>query len=145
VWRSLRTLVSHERLASGARSAVTTSWRYVAPSSFAYDIAGGPSAVVIGDRRWDRGSPAGGWRRSAQDPPLRQPVPPWTAVRNAYLVDSTGSAWRVTFFDPSLTAWFAITLDRSTLRTLDLRMTTTAHFMHDVYGPFNSRLRLEPP
>jgi len=145
VWRSLHTLVSHERLASNPRNAVRTLWRYVAPAGFAYDIAGGPSGVVIGNRRWDRESPQASWRRSSQDPLLPQPVPPWTAVRNAYLVGSDSRTWRVTFFDPRLTAWFALVLDRATLRTIDLHMTTTAHFMHDVYGPFNTSVRLRPP
>jgi hypothetical protein len=145
VWRRLRTLVSHERLASNPRNAVTTRWRYVAPSGFAYDIAGGASAVVIGARRWDRGSPKARWRPSAQDPPLPQPVPPWTAVRDAHVVGSGPGTWRVTFFDPGLTAWFALVLDRATMRTLDLHMVTTAHFMHDVYGPFNTSVRLRPP
>jgi hypothetical protein len=46
---------------------------------------------------------------------------------------------------PETPAWFTVVLDRQTLRTLDLRMITTAHFMHDVYGPFNQPFRLRPP
>ena len=53
--------------------------------------------------------------------------------------------WDVSFFDPRTPAWFEVLLDRRTLRTFDLRMNTTAHFMHDTYGPFNARLAIEPP
>ena len=31
------------------------------------------------------------------------------------------------------------------MHTLDLHMTATAHFMHEVYGPFDSPLRIVPP
>jgi hypothetical protein len=54
-------------------------------------------------------------------------------------------AWRITFFDPRTPAWFTVVLDKKTLRTLDLRMVTTAHFMHDVYGPFNQPVQLRAP
>ena len=54
-------------------------------------------------------------------------------------------AWRVTFFDPRTPAWFSAVLDQRTLRTLELQMLTTAHFMHHVYRAFNEPLRLVPP
>lgn len=54
-------------------------------------------------------------------------------------------AWWVTFFDPRTLAWFTVVLDRQSLRTLELQMVTTAHFMHDVYGPFNEAQQLRPP
>jgi hypothetical protein len=76
-------------------------------------------------------------------------VPLWSAVRDAHVVGSgiVGGrpVWRVTFFDPRTPAWFSIALDKQTIRTLELRMVATAHFMHHVYGPFNEPLRLEPP
>lgn len=149
VWRGLRTLVSHERLASSPTNAITTLYRMAAPSSFSYDIAGGASAVVIGTRRWDRPSPTEPWLRSTQQPPLRQPVPYWLDVRNARVVASPlrqgRATWRVTFFDPRIPGWFQLEIEKRTLRTLDLRMTATAHFMHDVFGPFNEPFELRPP
>jgi hypothetical protein len=149
VWRRLKTLVWRERLASGPDRVLRTVYTAVAPSSLSYRIAGGPQAVVIGTRRWDRASPTGSWQRSSQQPPLRQPVPLWSAVRNAHVVGSgivRGRRVRlVTFFDPRTPAWFSVALDKQTLQTLELRMVATAHFMHHVYGPFNAPLTLDPP
>jgi hypothetical protein len=149
VWRNLRALVSHERLASDPRHAIRTVYRIVAPDRLGYDIAGGTGAVVIGNRRWDRASSTSSWQRSTQHPSLRQPLPFWSGVRDAHIVASPSvrgrRVWRITFFDPQTPAWFTVLIGRQTLRTLDLRMVTAAHFMHDVYGPFNQPLRLGPP
>jgi hypothetical protein len=149
VWRRLKTLVWRERLASGPSRVLRTVYSALAPSSLSYRITGGPQAVVIGTRRWDRATPTGSWQRSSQQPPLRQPIPFWSAVRDAHVVGSEivrgRPVWRVTFFDPRTPAWFSVALDKQTLRTLELRMVATAHFMHHVYGPFNEPLTLEPP
>jgi hypothetical protein len=51
----------------------------------------------------------------------------------------------VTFYDPGLPAWFEAWIADRSLRTLELRMTTTAHFMHDVYGPFDAPIELHAP
>jgi hypothetical protein len=108
-----------------------------------------PNEPTTSGRRWDRASPTDSWHRSAQQPPLRQPVPFWSDVADAHVIGSITlrgrPAWHVTFFDPETPAWFAAVLDKQTLRTLDLRMVTTAHFMHHVYGGFNQQQRLEPP
>jgi hypothetical protein len=146
-WRSLHTLVVHDRLASGPGNAITTLWRFAAPASLSYAIRNGPQAVVIGARRWDR-LPGHGWQASQQDP-IRQPVPLWEAVSNARVV-GMGSlrgrpVWQVAFFDPQIKAWFRIWVDRQTGRTLELRMTAQAHFMHQVYGPFDGLLKIVPP
>ncbi len=148
VWRSLRTLIAHERLASDPQHAVSTVWRFVAPDRLSYSIAAGSSAVIIGDRRWDR-QPGGRWQRSAQQPLPRQPAPFWAAATDPHILGLQRirgrPAWRVSFFDPRTPAWFTVAIDRSTLRTLELRMVTTAHFMHELYGPFDQPLRIEPP
>ena len=149
VWRNLTTLVWRERLASDSRHAIRTVYRVAAPDRLSYQVAGGAAAVVIGHRRWDRDTPTDSWQRTTQQPPLRQPAPFWSSVRNAHIVASPTirghRAWRITFFDPRTPAWFTVVLDRQSLRTLELHMVTTAHFMHDVYGPFNEPLRLRPP
>lgn len=149
VWRNLKTLVWHERLASDPRHVIRTVYRVVAPDRLSYQVEGAAAAVVIGSRRWDRASPTESWQGSSQEPPLPQPAPFWSEVRNAHIVASPTvrghRAWRITFFDPRTAAWFTVVLDRESLRTLDLQMVTTAHFMHDVYGPFNEPLQLRPP
>jgi len=146
-WRSLKTLVVHDRLASGPGSQVTTLWRFVAPDRLSYTIRNGPQAVVIGGRRWDR-LPGHGWQASQQDP-IRQPVPLWESVSNARLVGTETlkgrPVWKVAFFDPQIPAWFTIWVDRQTGRTLELRMTAQAHFMHQVYGPFDRPLEIVAP
>jgi hypothetical protein len=54
-------------------------------------------------------------------------------------------AWRISFFDPGTPGWFTILVDKATMHTLDIRMTAIAHFMHDVYGPFNAPISITPP
>ena len=115
----------------------------VAPDQLAYRIKGGQQAIVIGAHRWDR-SPGGRWVPSAQTS-LHIPSAPWSLIRDARLIGRTPRLWRVAFLDPTVPAWFEITLDRRTLRTLDSHMTTAAHFMHDRYMRFNAPLRITPP
>jgi hypothetical protein len=144
VWRSLRTLAWEDRLASDPVHAVFSSWRVVAPDRVSYAVRGGYAAVIIGHRRWDK-SPGGGWVRSAQSIAVRQPQPVWQSATDAHVVGSNASTWRITFFDPKAPAWFEIVVDKRTMHTVDLRMTTTAHFMHERYGPFDGPARIVPP
>jgi hypothetical protein len=148
-WRSLRSLAYVEHLASGPQDAVTSRWRVAAPSSAAYTIPGGASGIIIGDKRWDKLTPAGKWVESAQTALITQPVPFWLASTNAHLLGSSTldgrPVWLVSFYDPSTPAWFVATLDKATTRTLKLRMMATAHFMHDTYSAFNSAPEIAPP
>lgn len=146
-WRRLKTLVNHDRLSSGPGATIHTVWRFQAPYRYTYEIRNGPAAVSIGSRRWDR-LPGHGWQESQQDP-IRQPIPLWQGVSNAHFLGTSTlrgrPVVRASFFDPQLHAWFTIVVDRATMHTLDLHMTATAHFMHEVYGPFDSPLRIVPP
>jgi hypothetical protein len=146
-WRALRTLVDHDRLSSGPGNTIHTLWRFQAPYRLTYRITNGPEAVVIGARRWDK-LPGHTWQGSEQDP-IRQPIPLWVAVSNAHLLGSAvlhrRRVWEVSFFDPQIHAWFTLWVDQATTRTLELRMIAQAHFMHEVYGPFNRPLRIVPP
>ena len=144
VWRSLRTLGWTDRLASDPVHAVFSSWRAVAPDRISYSVRGGYAAVIIGHTRWDK-SPGAGWVRSPQSIPVKQPSPIWQSAIDAHVVGSTPSSWRITFFDPKTPAWFEVVVDKRTLHTLDLHMTTTAHFMHERYGPFDAPVRVVPP
>ena len=143
VFSSLRSLVYEESLASSPTNRIVTRFEVVAPDRLAYRIKGGQSAVVVGPRRWDR-SPGGRWIPSPQTP-LRLPAAPWSIVRDARLIGRTPRLWRVAFLDPTVPAWSEITLDRRTLRTLDVHMTAAAHFMHDRYVRFNAPLRITRP
>jgi len=144
VWRSLHSLAFSDRLGSDATHVVLSEWRAVAPNRLAYVIPGGYSAVIVGDKRWDR-APGGRWVASPQTPQLSQPVPVWQSATDAHIVGQIGAMMRITFYDPRTPAWFAITVDARTQRTLDLRMITTAHFMHERYGSFDAPLSITPP
>ncbi len=148
-YRLLRTLVTHERLASDPRHAVTTTYWAVAPNRLRYQIRGGGESIVIGGTRWDRQPGQKRWTRSAQAP-FRTVAPFWTApVADASLLGSATfrgrATWVVSFATPQVPAWFTVWLDKRTSRTLQLRMTAAAHFMHHVYGPFDSPIAIEPP
>ena len=147
-WRSLGSLTFDERLASGVNIAVQSTWRVQAPDRVAYQVHGGWAGVVIGTRRWDRAPGASNWQTSEQTR-LHQPVPPWVTVADAHVLGAVTfqgrPAVRVSFFDPASSAWFTLVLDRKTHRTLDLKMVTNAHFMHDVFRAFDSTPAIVPP
>lgn len=149
VWRSLRSLAYVERLASTANDETTSDWRVAAPDRASYSIRGDGAAIVIGDRRWDRSAPRGRWVGSAQSAPITQPVPFWAAVSDAHVLGtvtvSGRTAWRVSFFDPVTRAWFEVSVEKRTGRTLTMRMFATAHFMHDTYHSFDSAAPIVPP
>ncbi len=149
VWRALKTVVWHERLASDATDALYTVYRAVAPDELSYTIRGGSAAVIIGARRWDRYTPTGRWTLSVQNPPIRQPQPFWTGVADARVLGAETlrghRVWDVSFFDPGTPGWFEAWIDRSSGRTLELWMIATSHFMHHVYGQFDVPFVLHPP
>ena len=103
--------------------------------------------MIIGDQRWDR--QGGQWKKSQQSP-LDLPQPTWgRRVTNAHVLGNgtVGGVpvTRVSFYDPSGRAWFEVGFEKRTQRTRELRMTTTAHFMHHTYSRFNAPIVIEPP
>ena len=149
VWRALKTLVWHERLAASPTDALYTVYRAVAPDELEYTIAGHSSSRIIGMNRWDQATPTSPWIHSVQDPPITQPQPFWAGVSDAHVIASGRvdgrSAAEITFFDPVTAAWFDAWIDKQTGHTLVLTMTAVAHFMHHVYGPFDAPFELHPP
>jgi copper transport protein len=148
VFRRLRSVRYDERLASSRTNVVRTTWTLEAPNRLRYDIRDGSHAVVIGSRRWDR-DPGGRWLPS-ESSPLRQPTPAWvTAPDHASLIGSALVAgrpvWIVSFVQSSFPAWFTLWIDRTSYRTLELRMVAAAHFMHHRYGDFNAAPPIRPP
>ena len=150
VFSGLRSLVYVESLRSGPKGGLLTTWRLKAPNEVTYDIRGGASAVIIGQRRWDRDRPGAPWRRSDQIPALRVPQPSWGHVAvNAHVL-GTGRVegrpvWIVSFANPTTPAWFTASIDQRTYRTLRLRMTAAAHFMRHRYIEFDRPLTIRPP
>jgi hypothetical protein len=149
VWRDLRTLVWHERLAASPTDALYTVYRAVAPDQLAYTISRRSSTIIIGTKRWDRPTPTAAWVESPQEPPIHQPQPFWASVSNARVLGEETvdgkPVWVVSFFDPVTPAWFEARVEKSTGRTLVLDMTAAAHFMHHLYGPFDAPFELHPP
>lgn len=143
-WRSLHSLSFEERLGSGTGHVAVSTWRVQAPDRIAYQVQRGWAGIVIGARRWDRAPGTTRWQPSAQTR-LHQPVPLWVSVRDAHVLFAGRRTIRVSFFDPGSPAWFTVVLDRTTFRTLRSDMVTNAHFMHDVYGSFNSTPPIVPP
>jgi copper transport protein len=149
VFRNLRTLVIHERLASNARNAIMTTYQVAAPNRLAYSIAGGPRAVVIGGTRWDE-VPGGSWERS-QTQPLKEPEPFWgpDPRTNAHLLGSGRVGGRpvqiASFYDPHIPAWFVLSIEPKSGRLLALEMTAQAHFMRHRYTGFDRPLWIAPP
>ena len=143
----LRGVTFEERLASDQKHAVNTRWRLEAPDRLAYQVHGGSAAIQIGARRWDRA--AGGDWEPSEATRLPQPSPQWEAVTDARILGRTTFRGRpvveVSFFDPRTPAWFHGLIDPRTDRMLDLQMVATAHFMHEVYGPFNGPAQIAPP
>jgi len=142
-YRGLRTFAIRDRLSSGPGQVVSTRWTVAAPNRLTYQIANGPAAVIIGSRRWDK-VPGGKWQESAQSP-IQQPTPFWVTWTDAHVLENTKSAWRVSFFDPKTPGWYELLIAKRSLRTLDLHMNATAHFMHEVYGQFNTPVTIKPP
>jgi hypothetical protein len=146
-WKALRSVRFSERLSSDATHTVLSDWQIVAPDRLAYQIHNGGQAMIVGLHRWDR-QKGGAWVKSSAQR-LHQPQPFWVSATDAHVVDSTTlrgrPVWRVSFFDPRTPGWFLIAIDKGSYRTLDVRMTATAHFMHDSYRGFNSPITIVPP
>jgi hypothetical protein len=147
-YHELRSLVTHERLASSPTEVVYTTYYAVAPDKLRFDVRGGDDSIIIGNRRWDR-APGGGWQASPQEP-IKPIVPYWTPlVQDATILGTAivqgRACWVIAFADPQTPGFFTIYVDKSTHRTLELYMTAAAHFMHHIYGPFNAPLKIRPP
>jgi copper transport protein len=140
-FRSLRTVTVRETLSSGPGAEQRSSQQMETPNRFSFRLADGTAGVVIGTARWDRAGD-GPWRRSVQLPALRLPTTLWSpARRDARLI---GPA-RIAFLDPSLPAWFDVTVDVRTALPTHVRMIAAAHFMTDRYSRFDRPVRISPP
>ncbi len=137
-YRAAKTIVFDESLASSPREVQRTRFTVVAPDRLAYEIHGGPSAIVIGSRRWDRDRAGDPWLVSQQTP-LDVTQPYWRTPTNVHLV----APGVVTFLDPRVPAWFRVTLARGLPSRV--HMTAAAHFMTDRYVGFDEPVGVSPP
>jgi copper transport protein len=143
-YRALDSVTYDERLASDPSHRIVTRWRLERPNRFTYSIAGGPDAIVIGPRRWDRDTSRARWVESPQSL-LPQPATQWTYAANAHVLAQTRNSITVSFVDPTIPAYFTVMLDRRTLLPRVLHMTASAHFMTDRYVGFNEGSAIHPP
>jgi copper transport protein len=137
-YRAARTIVFDETLASSPTNAQTTRFVVVAPDRLSYRTRGGPAAIVIGTKRWDRDTAQGRWLASQQTR-LTVTQPYWRTARNVHLV----APGVLTFLDPTIPAVFR--LDSSGARLHRLGMTAAAHFMVDRYVAFDGPASVSPP
>lgn len=144
----LHSLVTLERLGSTQSHLVRTRYVAVAPDRLEITSDNGTKAVVIGSRRWDKVG-GGPWQPSTQQA-FPSIAPLWVGkVENAMLLGTATVGGRrtsvVSFAAPQMPAFFTAWIDNATGRTLELRMTAAAHFMHHVYGPFDAPQEVGAP
>ncbi|HET8894981.1 MAG TPA: copper resistance protein CopC [Gaiellaceae bacterium] len=145
VFKALRSVSYSEHLASDPVHSITAVWRLEKPARVAYSIAGGGAqGIVIGDRRWDRLAPGKPWQESPQTP-LPQPATQWTYATSAHVIADTARTTTVSFADPTIPAYFTVTLDKRTLLPSVLHMVAPAHFMVDRYLSFNAPRAIRAP
>ncbi|HEX4526492.1 MAG TPA: copper resistance protein CopC [Gaiellaceae bacterium] len=137
-YRNAKTIVFDESLASSPTNEQRTRFTVVAPDRLSYKVHGGPAAIVIAARRWDRDRVGAPWVLSQQSP-LDVTQPYWQSPTNVHLV----APGVLTFLDRRLPAWFRVTLaGRLPAR---MHMTAPAHFMTDRYVEFGGPVKVSPP
>jgi hypothetical protein len=142
-FRKLHSFVVREWLTSGSVAVVFSRWTIVAPDKLSYQVKGGPQAVIIGNRRWDK-LPGQRWEQSEQAP-IHQPTPFWSSWTDAHVLESRKASWRVSFFDPKARGWYELLIAKRSLLPQQVRMHMTAHFMREVYGRYNAPLQVTRP
>jgi len=144
VYQGLHSVAFKERLASDAIHSVRSTWLLEKPARVKYVIPGGASGIIIDSRRWDRITPTGKWQESPQ---LRVPQPGrnWNTAISVHVIAQTATTETVSFADPTVPAYFTLTLDKRTLLPRVLHMVAPAHFMVDRYTGFNAPRAIRPP
>ena len=103
--RASKSIVFDETLSSNPHNATTTRFTAVAPNRLSYVTRGGPSAIVIGSRRWDRERPGAPYVESSQTP-LDVIQPYWQTPTNVHEI----APGVLTFLDRRIPAWFRLEL-----------------------------------
>jgi copper transport protein len=137
-YRSSKTIVFDERLASSPENAIVTRFTAVAPNRLRYDTHNGPSAIIVGNRRWDRDRAGKRFVESPQTP-LDVTQPYWNGVTNVHEI----APGVVTFLDRATPAWFRVEIRGSLPR--QVHMTAAARFMTDTYVGFDEPVTVSPP
>lgn len=139
-YRGSHSIVFDESLRSNPANAEVTRFRLVAPNRLGYRTRGGPEAIVIDARRWDRDSSTAPWLPSQQTP-LDVTQPYWSNPTNVHLI----APHTLTFLVRAIPAWFELTLDPQGHLPTRLAMTAAAHFMVDRYAGFDVPVDVSPP
>ena len=93
---------------------------------------------------FSRATPQAKWQESVQTT-LPQPATQWNYAANAHVIADNGATKTVSFVDPTIPAYFTVTLDTKTLLPRVVHMTAAAHFMTDSYLGFNAPRAIRPP
>ena len=139
-YRSSRSIVFDESLASSPSNVSVTRFELVAPNRLSYRIHGGPQAIVIGSRRWDRDRPSAPWLESPQTP-LDVTQPYWRNPTNVHLI----APGTLTFLARDIPAWFHVTVDARARLPARVAMTAPAHFMVARYRSYDGPVVVSPP
>jgi hypothetical protein len=139
----------YKRLGSDPTHILDTTYRAVAPDKLQITSQNGTQSITIGKTIWSR-QPGQPWQRIPQTSPIRSITPYWAGtLEDPTLLGTTTihgrPTWIVSFAAPQFPAFFTIWIDKTTHRTLQLKMTAAAHFMHHTYGPFNQPFTIAPP
>jgi copper transport protein len=137
-FRRSKSIVFDETLRSNPSNATTTRFTAVAPNRLSYVTRGGPSAIVVGARRWDRDRPGAPYVESSQTP-LDVTAPYWQSPTNVHRI----APGVLTFLDRQIPGWFRLELGPKHPRLM--RMTAAAHFMVDRYVGFDVPATVSPP
>jgi copper transport protein len=137
-YRTARTTVFDEHLASTPTNGETTRFKVMAPDRLAYQTKGGPAAIVIGTRRWDRDRTGSPWVQSVQTR-LDVMAPYWANPTNVHEIAPNV----LTFLDRRVPAWFRVTLNGT--RPTRVQMAAAGHFMVDRYVGFDVPVDISPP
>jgi copper transport protein len=148
VMRSLRGVREVERVTSGPGSYARTAYRLRAPHGMSFTTSGGTRVVVLGKRRWFRGSDTQ-WTRGSYGSGIPFSLRRWfrwttyaTAVR--VLLRHRGVT-ELALMDPATPVWIRLTVDDRTHRVVRERMISTGHFIRSRFFAFNRPVSIQPP
>jgi copper transport protein len=146
--RSLRSVREVERVTSGPGSYARTAYRLRAPDGMSFTTSGGTRVVVLGERRWFRGSDTD-WTRGSYGAGIPFSLRRWfrwttyaTAVR---VLRRHRGVTELALMDPATPVWVRLIADDRTQRVLRERMISTGHFMRSRFFAFNRPLSIQAP
>jgi hypothetical protein len=149
-YKQIHSMITDEILRASPKFVADTTYYAVAPDRLHYVVRRDNETTIIGKRSWTRNYGSTTWKESAQTAPINPIAPYWAPlIQDATVLGSSTvqgrPVWIVSFADPQTPGFFTIWVDKANHRTLQLKMTAAAHFMHHTYHGFNTPISVEPP